>query len=342
MTLETTSATSLTLGGRFTYETKRFLPDQYIIADNTGGAILELSRCFVSAMPVVPPSPACPADPTLNPQGNRLLPYEQVSTTARQFTPSVTFDYKPWEDVLAYVSYSKGFKSGGFTQRVFPPEPATPSFSPEYVKSYELGLKLEGLEKRLRWNSAVFYTDYTDMQLIVNDGLAPVVRNAGRAKIPGFETEVEFAPLKRLHFTGGLGYLDAHYVSVPASAAPITVDSQLPNAPRWTGTAGVTADVLTGTFGKLSMDTLWSYKGTHFLDAANSPQLRQGGYGLLSGGLTLDPANGAWSLSVGGTNLTNKEYLISGYSDLATLGAATGAFARPREWYLRGRVNFGN
>ena len=76
-------------------------------------------------------SPNCTADPTLNPAGDRLLPYEQVSTTARQFTPSVTFDYKLWQDALAYASYSKGFKSVGFTQRVFPPEPATPAFSPE-------------------------------------------------------------------------------------------------------------------------------------------------------------------------------------------------------------------
>src|SRR5262249_19336330 len=70
LTLQTTEATSLTLGGRFTYETKRFLPDQYIITDNTGGAILELSRCFVTATPVLPPSPTCTADPILNPAGN--------------------------------------------------------------------------------------------------------------------------------------------------------------------------------------------------------------------------------------------------------------------------------
>jgi iron complex outermembrane receptor protein len=341
LTFKTSTATSLTLGGRYTYETKRFLPDQYVINDNTGGGILELSRCFVAATPVVPPSPDCVADPVLNPQGNRLLPYEQVSTTARQFTPSVTLDYKPWEDVLTYASYSRGFKSGGFTQRVFPPEPATPSFSPEYVKSYEVGVKIEGLDRRLRWNSAAFYSDYTDMQLIVNDGLAPKVRNAGKAKIPGFETELEFAPVRRVRFSGGLGYLDAHYVTVPTSAAPITVHSQLPNAPRWTGTAAVTADAWTGEAGKLSIDADWSYKGARFLDAANSPNLRQGGYGLLGAGATFESAGSAWSLSVGGTNLTNKVYLISGYSDLATLGSATGAFARPREWYLRGRLNFG-
>jgi iron complex outermembrane recepter protein len=340
LTLKTTTATSLTVGGRYTDETKRFLPDQYVISDNTGGEILALSRCFVRADPILPPSPDCTADPTLNPAGNRLLPYAQVSTTARQFTPSVTFDYKPSNGVLTYASYSRGFKSGGFTQRVFPPEPFTPSFAPEFVKSYEVGLKMEGLDRRIRWNSAAFYADYTNMQLIVNEGLAPAVRNAGRARIPGFETELEFAPIRRLHITSALGYLDAHYESVPASAAPITVGSQLPDAPRWTGTVVMSADAWTGSFGKLSFDADWSYKAEHYLDASNSPQLRQGGYGLVGAGLKLESASGAWSVSVGGTNLTNKAYLISGYSDLATLGSATGAFSRPREWYLRGHMDF--
>jgi iron complex outermembrane receptor protein len=340
MTLKTTAATSLTLGGRYTYETKRFLPDQYIISDNTGGQIFALSRCFVRAAPIVPPSPDCTADPTLNPDGNRILPFTQVSTTARQFTPSATFDFKPWNDVLTYATYSRGFKSGGFTQRVFPPEPAAPAFSPEFVKSYEVGLKMEGLDRRIRWNSAAFYTDYTNMQILVNEGLAPTVRNVGRAKIPGLETELEFAPIRRLHLTSAIGYLDAHYEAVPASAAPITVNSQLPNAPRWTGSVFVTADAWTGAFGKLSLDADWSYKGERFLDAANSPQLRQGGYAIVGAGVRLTPASGGWSLSLGGTNLTNKVYLTSGYSDLAALGSATGAFARPREWYLRGRMDF--
>src|SRR3546814_9504414 len=92
-------------------------------------------------------------------------------------------------DLLGYFTCSRGFKSGGFTQRVFPPEPEAPSFAPEFARLFEVGLKTELFDRRLRLNIAAFDTKYTDLQIIVADGFAPKVRNAGRARIRGVEVE---------------------------------------------------------------------------------------------------------------------------------------------------------
>jgi len=332
--------THLTLGARYSKETKRFLPDQFIQTDRTGGSLLVLSRCFIRAVPVLPPDPACTADPVLNPNGNRILPYLEASTTSKEFTPSVSIDFKPTPELLTYASFSKGFKSGGFTQRIFPPEPVTPSFQPEFVKSYEVGVKAELLDKRLRWNSALFLTDYSDLQLIVNEGIAPKVRNAGKAKIKGMESEVEFVPTNRLRLSAGIGYTDGYYQSVPASAAPVTTASQLPDTPKWTGNLGIHVDLWTGTAGKLALQSDYSYKGATFKDAINSPTLFQGGYSLLSASLSFDTER-TWVVSVGGTNLTDRAYLLSGYQSLDSLGGTTAAYARPRQWYAKVRYNFG-
>ena len=101
-----------------------------------------------------------------------------------------------WNDsLMTYLTYSEGFKSGGYTQRIFPPEDSTPSFDPEFVTTYEIGGKFNGSDGKLRLNVAVFFADYTDLQLLVADPtrLGPFVSNAGDAEIFGVE-ELESWP----------------------------------------------------------------------------------------------------------------------------------------------------
>lgn len=335
-----TSKFSLTLGGRYTHEIKRFLPDQYIISDRTKGSLLLLSRCFISTTPTIPPNPACAADPVLNRDGNRILPNVQVSTTANEFTFAATADYHLTDQVLVYSTYAQGFKSGGFTQRVFPPEPVTPAFDPEYVDSYEVGLKSEMFGRRLRLNGAVFETDYRNLQIIVNEGIAPKVRNAAKARIRGFELESELVPIKSIQLSGAVGYTDARYLEVPASAAPVTVGSKLPNAPKWTVNAGASVDLFDNDNGHLSVRGDWSYKSGHFLDAANSSYLFQPKASTINASVTYRTAGEAWAITAGVTNLTDRRLLLSGYQDLENTSTAIGSYSRPREWFVQARYAF--
>src|SRR3546814_4291004 len=82
--------------------------------------------------------------------GDAVLPNTERSTTVDEFTPSATLDVRITPDVLGYFTFSRGFKSGGFTQRVFPPEPEAPSFAPEFARLFEVGLKTELFDRRLR------------------------------------------------------------------------------------------------------------------------------------------------------------------------------------------------
>src|SRR3546814_2807686 len=80
--------------------------------------------------------------------GDAVLPNTERSTTVDEFTPSATLDVRITPDVLGYFTFSRGFKSGGFTQRVFPPEPEAPSFAPEFARLFEVGLKTELFDRR--------------------------------------------------------------------------------------------------------------------------------------------------------------------------------------------------
>jgi iron complex outermembrane receptor protein len=322
-------ALTLTLGGRYTDEEKRFLPDQYIAFINPAiaGFMAGLAPIFTDVNGNGGPLEA----------GDRLLPYAWSSTVAREFTPAVTLDFRANDDLLLYASYSKGFKSGGFTQRVFPPLTGIPSFRPEYVESYETGFKSEWLGSRLRLNGAAYYADYSDQQVLVTVFVAPTVQNAGKARSQGFELELEAVPAAWLQLNGGVGYTDASYKSISAAAAPVTADSLLPNSPKWTANAGATTRVLRTDFGSLSLRADWTYKGSHFKDAVNTPELRQKGVGLLNASATFELGNGHGAFSIGASNLTNEKPLVTGYADLGGAGNIYGIFARPREWFMQVR-----
>jgi iron complex outermembrane receptor protein len=322
----------LTLGGRYTFEDKRFLPDQYIKLDRTGGGLLGLSQLFIPA--------------SENPNGNRILPLEQRTTMANEMDPAITIDYQLTPEVLAYASFSKGFKSGGFTQRVFPPLPQAPSFGPEYVDSYEVGFKTEWFDRKLRFNTAAFFTDYTGIQENTTIGIAPTTQNAGKANINGFEMESEYVATDWLRLNGGLGFTDANYRAIApgAQAAGIFVGNKLPYASKWSGTLGASADVWHGDIGVVSVRADGSYRSSYFPDAINSQVLRQAGYAVANVSATFVTTDDQWSVTAGATNITSTKYQIVGYSDLGAGGSGTAsiAYARPAEWYLKAKYKFGS
>ncbi|MGE8134932.1 TonB-dependent receptor [Novosphingobium subterraneum] len=360
-TFKLTDRFSITPGIRYTNETKRYDPSsQVTFVDRSvsdpilaslypQGAFIAFSQCLVGqAVPgVIPPGTAglealagfplpggCTPSAT-NPGGNHTMPAVEVQAKAKEWTPAVSIDYKITDDMLIYASYSKGFKNGGFSQRIFPAEVTTPSFTPEFVESYEVGLKNEFFDRRLRLNLAAFLSDYSDMQIVVNEGIAPKVRNAGAGRIKGFEVEGEAAPIDQVRLTFGVGYLDAYYTDIDLSAAPVTKDSKFAFVPEWTASAAINADVYQGSMGKLTLRGDWSYQSSTFKDAVNNPQLFQPAYSVFGTSASFTDKSEHFTLTGGVTNLTNKRYIQGGYVDLDIGGAATASFSRPREWFLK-------
>jgi len=329
LTYSLTERSRLTVGGRYTREQKRFTPGQFV--DAISPAVSDFLYGLAPIFRDVNGTGGALA------AGSLLLPSVEKSTSIHKFTPTMSLDYRPVDSTMLYASYGRGFKSGGFTQRVFPPLTQVPSFGPESLDSVEVGVKSELFERRLRVNATAFYSDYKDMQTLVTVFVAPTVQNAGRAKIKGSELELEAVPAPWLRFGVSAGYTDAKYTEISPAAAPITLASKLPNVPKLTGTASTTADVFDSERMKGSLRLDWAYKGSHFKDAVNTQRLRQGGYGLLNVIAKLATRDERWAVSAGVTNATNKKYLATGYADLGGAGNVYGVFSRPAEWFLNVR-----
>ena len=190
--------------------------------------------------------------------GFRLVPNAESEQSISETTPMANLAYKWTDGFMTYASYSEGFKSGGFTQRIFPPLPAPPPFGPEFAKSYELGFKFDSADHRLRLNGAASSTDYTDLQVQVLVGVQPLTANAGGAEVKGFELELQTVPIENLQINAGVGYTDAEYTSLDSTvlATGVTLDSKFAQVPEWTGNldvdytidAGVGPDHTAGRF----------------------------------------------------------------------------------------------
>ncbi len=163
-------------------------------------------------------------------------------------SPKLGVSYRFSPDLMAYVQWTQGFRSGGFNGRAGTFTSAGP-FGSENVDSYEAGVKSDLLDGRLRLNAAAFYSKYDDMQLTVQ-GMTQagmyesVTANAGKSTIKGAELEARLLA-GDFTFDLALGYLDAGFDDffAPLTSSGVPTDNSglpLPFAPDWTASLGVT------------------------------------------------------------------------------------------------------
>jgi iron complex outermembrane receptor protein len=310
-TYDVTDNFHVTLGGRYTDEKKRFNPKSRVAQDNGLGI----------------------------PAGVLVLPDAWASLSTEEFTPYVNAAFDITEDAMVYASFSRGFKSGTFTQRVFPPRPDIPSADPEKVDAYEIGFKTNWYDRRIRLNGAAFWTDYKDMQVNVSEAvpggteIGIITRNAAKARIKGFELELLALPVDNLVIEGGIGYLDAKYTQLDPGAvtAGLTLNSLLVNTPEWsvTGAMAYTIEIEGGW--ELTPRVDYSYTSKIANNSANTPELVQGNVHLINLALRLTDPDDVWAITAMVKNLTDKAYIVAGNYDPGS-GIIEGVYSRPREW----------
>jgi len=328
-TFEIVPDLNLTAGIRWTQDQKTFSnANQYIVEAG-----------FLTGAPYNPDgSGLANGDPLMGPLGS------SATIKDRAWTPMASLSYRWSPEVLTYLSYSKGFKGGGFTQRVFPPFSFIPSFKPETSETFELGIKTDLFNRRLRLNGAMFLNNYDNLQITVNDptlGFAPIIQNAAKARIKGFELELLAEPVYGLRIEAGVGYLDAEDrdVDLRALSAGVSTDSKLQNAPKWTLSGAVSYKAELGSGGSVTPRVDWSYRSRVYNDAVNTPQLVQPGYHMINAAIAYRDPSEAVTVTLGVKNLTKEVYLSSGYAD-SFGGIIEGVYGRPREWYLSAGYSF--
>ncbi len=342
-TFDITDQMTLTFGARYTHDKIRFRPEQTV--DElylTSGGILDAGL----TLPTDPPF-------RLLAPGTPILPRVWAQGTEDNFTPAVTLSYDFNDDFMGYFTYSHGFKAGGFTMRAFPPvipgvttditEPneLIPTFGPEEVEMFEIGVKSELFNRRMRMNLAGFITNYDDLQILGSAGDlgVPVIENAGDARLWGIEVESLLIVTDWLRLNGSLGWLDHKYLNVLPNETGITEDDELANAPEWNFNLGASADLMDNEQGHAYLRVDWSHKGQQYKTPRNVERLNQESYDMLNMSLTWESVDRHWLATVGGTNLLDEIYIVSGL-DYPGTGVTAAAPSRPLEWYVRLKYTF--
>ena len=285
--------------------------------------------------------------------GGTGTPFGAPSTNFRgtnkftKFTPKASLAFKPNSENTLYVSYSQGFKGGGFDPRgvgtnapaAIPGSPTNAevasylSFKPEKVDSYEVGYKTQLFDRKLSLNLAAFHADYTDVQIpgsvacVVSGfpSFCGVVSNAGKARLRGFEAEGRLH-MGGLTLTGSLGYIDAKFLkyitNIASTPTDVAANRKIQNTPAWTGNLNAAYSIPVGD-GRVDLGAGISWKSKTYQFELPNPYLDQPGYSLVDASLVYHAPDKRWSIGVFGKNLTDKHYITSGYAYIAA-NATTG------------------
>ena len=232
-----------------------------------------------------------------------------------ELTWRLALDYQLTPDVLGYVSYNRGFKSGLFNASFLQLTPV----EPELLDAYEIGIKSEHLDRRLRLNMAGFYYDYQDIQLTQFVLGVAILRNAAEAEIYGAEIETEYALSRELTLSGGLSVMKGTYKSfegagfaVPNPAGGNTVvpgdatGNEIARTPRVTASATLNYSVPMAGGNTFSFDLSYSYNDGYFTEPDNV--LSQDAYSLVNTRAQVGFAQDQVLVSLWAKNLTNTFY----------------------------------
>lgn len=309
-TVEIADATKLTLGLRYTYE-KRTQDGE--------------SRSFSPTGAQIGPTFATTA-------ANRRL-------VANKLTWRIALDHQFGPDVLGYVSYNRGFKSGGANLT----NVTAPMYGPEEIDAYELGLKSTLFDRRVRLNGAAFYYDYKDVQVASIEAGIGSIYNAATARTYGLELELDAQVTSQLRLNAGYTYLDAKFTDFPAAqtntlnpAGGVTQSFQsaagkrLPFSPKSVVVAGITYTVPVGS-NSLTFNGNGYHSGSYFNDPDNFRN--PGSYEVYNASVEFT-VDDRWSISIWGKNLSNEAVdLFPAVNGLGGgIGIARAAFAPPRTY----------
>jgi iron complex outermembrane recepter protein len=258
--------------------------------------------------------------------------------------------YEFSENAMAYLSASRGAKSGGINVGILAPG-LDQTLRPEIANSVEIGWKKQWLEHGMQWTLAAFRTDVDDYQATFRDRVLNTfyLTNAGSIRSSGVELESLFRPAPGLELSLAAGWQDARYTSFTSAPCPVeTVNptvcdftgERVVGSPPWTATGGARYEFQLGSSGyRAFADLEYTHAGAYKLDLSNYTHADS--FGLMNLQFGIQGREDRWRAWIWARNLADTDY----YTTLATgtpfsSGATIGLLGDPRTYGISLRAGF--
>lgn len=274
--------------------------------------------------------------------GTPLTPKDKFN----KLTYKASIDQKLAQDIMAYATYSRGYKSGTFN--TIPVSLAVAR--PEIVDAYELGLKTQFFDRKVRLNISAYYYDLKNPQVQIVDGPSIEVENAKSARIKGVDVEAQAVVAQGFVLNAGAAYTHARYHSynnavfvdlnpntnpalgpVGGDAAARAGDASgnlMPRTPKLTLNAGASYH-LDSSLGGFDFDANYYYNDGFYWQADN--RLRQGSYNIVNAGVGYTIPNSSYKVRAWGKNLFSEKYYTSALQNTGP-GGDVGTPGAPRTY----------
>lgn len=253
-------------------------------------------------------------------------------------SPKAILSYHLLDEQLLFLSYSRGFRAGGLSQVTGDPsQPALLGYDPEFSNNFELGLKNEFLENRLRWNVSAFYTTIRDIQvpqLILPEAFV-VTTNEGELTSMGLESELTALMGRNLTVSWNAGVTDAEFeeliVAGEQDNESLKGNKQL-FTPEFTSNLILQYNRVVDSSRDIHLlaRAEWLWLGTTYFDLQNT--LKQDPYHLVNARLGIQ--KGQVALALWARNILDTRYVDYAYN----FGAAH--LGEPATYGISARIDF--
>ena len=266
-------------------------------------------------------------------------------------TPLATLAWDVNDDLMTYLTYSKGFREGGFPARFVGaiPQPL-PFYDPEFVQNTEIGVKMMLADRRIRLNLALFRMAYDDILVTASTpyavGTSTSKDNLGNATVTGLEAELTAMVTENFSINASLGTLQDDIESVTggvlnSGSFEITTASDLPMTPDKNFSIGGQYTRQTDNGGQLLMRADYAFKDSYYTRVENISETKEDNYRVVNASVRYISPNGRWELGLWGRNLTDELY-YKARRIFESLGTTFGTPVRPRSVYASFQYNFGD
>ena len=250
-------------------------------------------------------------------------------------------EYQSTEDLFFFASYSHGYRAGGINDRPRYNDVSInygiTTFDEETLDVFELGMRSEWMDNRLRLNLTYYFQDMKDLQFsfALGDTTARAVGNAAEAEVQGLEGEITFQVSENLILDSNFGLMDSEITSADASSS-ITVGDSLAQSPELKYNIGGTYYIVLDK-ADVSIRVDYSYQDETYSELVFSNRVIIEDHSLVGFNINYTPAHGEWNASVYGTNITDEEY----FQFATKAGPSTnGSPSRGAEYGVKFEYNF--